>query len=80
MKLKTETNTPAMERRILRAFLAFRDYDIAHARQISVDFEHGQWWVTDKPSGAAWSVVDAEGRGAIDGFDFERITQGDEED
>lgn len=78
-KLKSETETPEMERRVLRAFLAFRDYDPPHARQISVDFEHGHWWVTDKPTGAQWSVVDAKGGCAIDGFDFERVSQGEED-
>ena len=79
MALKTETNTPAMERRVLRAFLSFMDYDVAHARQIAADFEHGQWWVTDKPTGAVWSVVDVEGDSAIDGFGFEQIASGEED-
>lgn len=77
-KLKSETDTPAMERRVLRAFLDFQNYDAAHARQISVDFEHGHWWVTDKPTGAQWSVVDATGGASVDGFDFEQVSEGDD--
>jgi hypothetical protein len=77
--LKTETCTPAMERRVLRAFLDFMDFDPANARQCSVDFEHGQWWATYKPTGAVWSVVDVEGPSAIDGFGFEQLTQGEED-
>lgn len=35
------------------------------------DFEHGQWWVTHKPSGAVWSVIDTSY-----GVDFELIEGG----
>jgi hypothetical protein len=66
--LKTETNTPAMERRILRAF---------GRRRATAGFEHGQWWVS-LPSGAQYSVVDAEGGDARDGFSFEQVSRGDE--
>jgi hypothetical protein len=48
-------------------------------QNLSADFEHGQWWITDLDSGAQWSVVDAEGGNSIDGFDFEQVTQGDED-
>lgn len=74
--LQTETNTPRMERRALRAF---RDRMSARRRRLAADFEHGQWWVTDLKSGAQWSVVDAEGGESVDGFDFEQVTLGDEE-
>lgn len=74
--LKTETNTPAMERRIKRAALiALR----ADAVSLNTVFEHGQWWIVNRFTGAQWSVVDAEGGPAIDGFDFEQVTFGDDE-
>jgi hypothetical protein len=75
MRLKTEQNTATMEKRISKA---------AHvalgipSRHICADFEHGQWWITNLRSGAQWSVVDAEGGLAVDGFDFEQVTEGDQ--
>lgn len=72
--LNTERNTRSMERRVLGA--AAR---ALHRRNLSADFEHGQWWITHRPSGAQWSVCDAEGGGAVDGFVFERVTRGDDE-
>lgn len=85
-KLKTETNTPAMGKRIMRAFNErFVGPESRHHRgpwprlhHYSANFEHGQWWVTDLYNGAQWSVVDAEGGSAIDGFDFEQVTEGNE--
>ena len=42
--LKTETNTPKMERRILRAAKeALVPYRAR--RQLSATFEHGGWWI-----------------------------------
>jgi len=70
--LLTETNTRAVERRIRKA---------AHARfgrrRIQTDFEHGQWWITILDTGAQYSVEDAESGSAIDGIDFEQVTEGD---
>ncbi len=74
-KLKTETNTPAMLERIMIAFAA-SDYVSQTGGFFDVDFEHGQWWITGE-NGAQWSVMDAEGGPAIDGFDFERVSEGD---
>jgi hypothetical protein len=73
MALKTETNTPAMERRVLKAAR-----EVLGRRGLTADFEHGQWWVTHRLSGAQWSVVDAEGGRAVLGLDFERVTEGEE--
>lgn len=70
--LNTETNTPTMERRILRAARAH----LGH-RRLEADFEHGQWWITDCRTGAQWSVCDATGPGSTEGFDFEQVTEGD---
>ena len=41
-------------------------------------FEHGQWWIQDTPSGASWSVNDAEKNGE-DYYDFELVSEGDED-
>jgi hypothetical protein len=79
--LKTEQNTAKMEERVLRAFrkwAAFRIPFSGLSRDISANFEHGQWWVTQIDTGAQWSVVDAEGGSSVDGFDFEQVTEGEE--
>lgn len=76
-KLKTETNTVAMERRVMSAARAIQ-WKLKRPK-LSIDFEHGQWWVTDLKTGAQWSVVDAEGGNSVDGFDFEQVTDGDEQ-
>jgi hypothetical protein len=74
-KLKTETDTPEMEKRIGDAF----DARFPNLRgNCNVDFEHGQWWVTHILSGAQWSVVDASGGSSVNGFDFEQVTEGDD--
>ena len=82
-KLKSETNTPRMEKRVLDAF---EKSDIAHAirsnrlGRFRIKFEHGQWFITDLDSGAQWAVVDAaDAYSGIDGFDFEQVTAGEEE-
>ena len=84
--LMTETNTPTMRAKILRA----ANYRLGRHRY-QADFEHGQWWVTRLATGAQWSVVDCSdpsrstGRGysaqtkMIDYLDFEQVTQGDED-
>ena len=72
--LKTETNTPTMERRIRSAFHHSRH----HCGKFRTVFEHGQWWVEDRRSGSQWSVVDAAGGDSIDGFDFELVSAGEE--
>lgn len=70
--LLTETHTPAMERRVLRA---------ARTRlgrgPWQADFEHGQWWVTHLRTGAQWSAVDAE-RAGVAYLDFEQVTRGED--
>jgi len=68
--LKTEQSTRAMGRRVEKAA---RKY--FHQRNgVSSFFEHGQWWI-ELRDGAQYSVVDAEGGPAIDGFDFEQVTE-----
>jgi hypothetical protein len=70
--LKTETNTKTMEKKVLTA--AHKSLKL---RNLSASFEHGQWWVEHRPTGAQWSVVDAEGGPAVNGFDFEQVTEGE---
>jgi hypothetical protein len=73
--LNTETNTPEMEKRIMSAVVRELQLPLEH-HHMAVNFEHGQWWATCNDCGAQWSVVDAEGPGSIDGFDFEQVTEG----
>jgi hypothetical protein len=78
MPLKTEIDTREMWHRVRGAF-----YDSEHhvdGRTYDAFFEHGQWWITCMTTGAQWSVVDAEGGNSRDGFDFERVTDGDDEE
>jgi hypothetical protein len=69
--LKTETNTKAMEKRILRA----AGIALGQRRSLSADFEHGQWWITNRMTGAQWAVDDWDGHD-VDGFGFEQVTEG----
>lgn len=83
-KLLSTINTQRVEgsiRRALREWLHDPRTLGAHLRlkfnDLDIAFEHGQWWVTSRESGAAWSVVDAyPGYGL--GFDFERVAEGEE--
>jgi len=76
-RLKTERNTPTIEQRALRA--ARKALKLSRRVRLAADFEHGQWWITNLDTGAQWSVVDADGGPAVDGFDFEQVTRGDED-
>lgn len=73
--LNCETNTPAMERRVLKAARARLG---RRGRRMAAHFEHGQWWVTELQTGAQWSVVDCEGPAGFY-FDFEQVSRGDRE-
>ena len=70
MKLLTETDTPAIERKVMS--LAARRLNQVH-HHVTAAFEHGQWWVLCNDCGASWSVVDSE-PGPLD---LERIDDGD---
>lgn len=73
--LKTEDPDNADE-----ALVAFWDSDEATNREghnITTAFEHGQLWIHDNDTGANWSVIDEEP--GINGYGFERISQGDED-
>ena len=72
--LNCEKNTPAMQKRVLRAFHA-----LYGCLAVNAFYEHGQWWIDYPLSGAQWSVNDAEGIKTADGFCFERVSQGDDD-
>lgn len=76
MALKTETDTLEMAERVLDAATA-----VLHPQHDMEDlcapFEHGQHWIICLACGAQWSVVDAVGGESVDGFDFERVSEGD---
>ncbi len=69
-KLNTEKNTPAMGKRITTA----AQVHFKQRKGVQADFEHGQWWIS-LLDGSQYSVVDAEGPGTTDGFDFEMVTE-----
>lgn len=71
--LDTEQNTPQMRKKIEAAVRK----KFPRKKGSDVFFEHGHWWVqfTD---GSQYDVVDAEGPGTINGFDFEIVTEPDE--
>ena len=77
--LNTETNTPAMEAKILKAVRRALVNPARRYAEFRTFFEHGQWWVEHLPSGAQWSVCDASGPSCPDGFDFEQVTPGSED-
>jgi hypothetical protein len=77
--LNTERNTPAIEARILRAVKNLLTNPARTYGEFRAFFEHGQWWVEHLPSGAQWSVCDSYEPSCPDGFDFELVTQADEE-
>lgn len=65
--LKTEQNTAAMRTRILKAARKF-----LNTRKVDLVFDR-QWWMWDLRNNDNYSVVDAEGPGTIDSFDFEQV-------
>lgn len=69
--LRTEQNNSDVERDVIAAFDAEHGHTIVEAV-----FEHGQWWVIEITTGAAWSVCDAN---TPSGFCFEQVSRGDDE-
>lgn len=67
MPLRCEQNTPEMEREVLETA-------DAHGIIGSPWFEHGQWWIVDNETGAAWSVNDLNDND----FSFEQVAEGEE--
>jgi hypothetical protein len=82
LKLKSEQENPVMERLVRSAFKAwYLNTRGIHSTFIEVDtyFEHGHWWVTITPTGATFSVVDAEGGDSVNGFGFELVVSEEEQ-
>jgi hypothetical protein len=77
-RLPSETDTPAVARRVETAFRAFlRTFGYGRPERVDVFFEHGQWWAAvtwregrapEDDESPTFSVVDTR-----DGFDFERV-------
>lgn len=75
--LLSTVNTPAMERKVLAAFLEAFDY--CHDDEFATaHFEHGHWWICTE-HGAQYSVVDSTGGKSVNGFDFELVTEPQED-
>lgn len=72
--LRTETNTTEMYQAVLKAAKK-----TLRKRNLTADFEHGQWWVTELGTGAQWAVNDAETQTGEQYFDFEQVSEGDED-
>ena len=75
--LKTEN--PKNGLKAISAF--FKSHRITRTRRRQYDyvFEHGQLWIVNGTTGGQWSVVDAEGPGTMNGFDFECVNEPEEE-
>lgn len=73
-RLKTETNTRSVERRVRSAFA--NSGLNSPRRKFDAFFEHGQWWITVLTNGRQYSVHDSNGPY---GFDFEMVSEGDED-
>jgi hypothetical protein len=67
--LPSTVDTPAIERRILRAA---RQLIGSPRSRFTTVYEHGHWWVQNA-NGDTWDAVDASGPGSFDGFSFERL-------
>jgi hypothetical protein len=73
--LKSEN--PKNAARVLRIFQAQCHPDVTDTYDVC--FEHGQLWIIGT-RGDIYSVVDAEGHGSVDGYDFEQVSEPDEEE
>lgn len=71
MALPSERNDAATNKRITR--IARKRFP---GRMLDAYFEHGHWSIV-LSDGAIYEVVDAEGPGTIDGFDFEQVSNGE---
>lgn len=75
--LKSDKNTPPIEKKILTASKkCFKGYSIENNKIFTI-FEHGHWWVrfydVDEEIDRTFSVIDAEGIGTYNGFNFEEV-------
>lgn len=69
------TEDPGEADNALAAFVAWQPID----HDATADFEHGQLWITCGACGGQWSVCDATGGDSVDGFSFERVSDGDDD-
>lgn len=71
--LLSTINSPTVEKRIMSA--ARKKFN--QRKGLSTFYEHGHWWLYRVTGNYdyTYDVVDAEGVGAIDGFDFELIEE-----
>ena len=71
--LKTEQNTPAIEKMIMTA--ARKQFK--QRKNIWAVYEHGQWWIQRVNPlyyrDELYSVQDAEGPKSVNGFYFEKV-------
>jgi hypothetical protein len=71
--LISETNTPIADRKIQRAFAAFKGRPSFPSDDYNTWYEHGQWWVVSRWGDETWSVVDAVPGVDHTGIDFEEV-------
>lgn len=74
--LKCETNTPQIENEIMSAANERGNGIKPIHTQLTITFEHGQWWLQCATCGATWSVHDCQKDG-IDFLGFEEVSAGD---
>lgn len=66
--VSTRNNTTTEHKVMTAARLYFR-----RRRGLSCFYEHGQWWVENRPSGSIYSVVDASPGLGSTGLDLEAL-------
>ncbi len=76
-KIDTSLRGVKMEKKILKAAKKYFNNYPVEDNKITVLYEHGQYWIRlfDEHEEVIrmFSVVDAEGIGSINGFDFEEV-------
>lgn len=75
--LKSDQNKPTIEKQVLTAARkCFKSYPIEDNKIFTI-FEHGHWWIRffdeNEERDRTFSVIDAEGNGTYNGFDFEEV-------
>lgn len=74
-----KSSNPENREEVISAFCEFEGInDWCFNDRYHCVFEHGQFWITHRPSGKQWSVEDAEGVNTFYGFDFEVVTEGED--
>jgi hypothetical protein len=73
---KLKSTNPKNRDAALRAFIKQRNISRGRRENFTCFHEHEQFWIEDRSIGATWSVVDATVGKAVNGYDFERVSQG----